>query len=56
MFYSDYIYGVADSRARVEEALRTSEQARSVGFASSTKDPPKSLVARSAALVMAIFR
>jgi hypothetical protein len=49
MLYSDYIYGVADSRARFEEVLRASEQARLVGFASSTKDPPKSLFARSAA-------
>jgi hypothetical protein len=56
MLYSDYIYGVADSRARFEEVLRASEQARLVGFASSTKDPPKSLFARSAALVMAMFR
>ena len=56
MLYSDYIYGVADSRARIEEALRTSEQARSFGFASSTKDSPKGLVARSGALIMAMYR
>jgi hypothetical protein len=56
MFHSDYIYGVAESRARIEDFLRASEQARSVGYGRSTKDPPKGIVARSAALVMAMFR
>jgi hypothetical protein len=56
MFYSDYVYGVAESRLRVEEALRVSEHARSVGYVRSTKAPLKSMVARSAALVMAMVR